>query len=227
MLDGIDVSKYQAKIDWKKTTAAAVQPPLAFAICRASYGKTVKDPFFTANWQGALDAGLVAGAYHFFVPASDAANGKTQAKLFLGQVRAACRPGDQNYLPAVLDIELPPGDVPVAQYITGFRHWLALVEADPLFAGMKSILYTSKSAWAALGNPAGFSDRPLWVADYSQNPPRLPKSWSSWSFFQYSESGQRANIGADVKNAAVDLDYFNGGADDLTKMTRGAISIGP
>jgi lysozyme len=204
---GLDVSKFQPSVDWAKVKAAGMQ----FVFIRASYGVgSNSEPTFKPHWQGAKAAGLIRGAYHFFVPADD---GAAQAQLFLSQMKSALAPGESVYLPAVLDVEAQPNGVSTAAYVAGVAAWLGAVEADPIFAGRTSILYTTASFWTSLGNPAGFGDRPLWVADYSQDPPRLPKGWTGYAFLQKSQSGQVDGIAGNI-----DLDFFNGDIDVLTAM---------
>ncbi len=207
-IPGLDVSKFQPTIDWAKVAAAGMQ----FAFARASYGTgAATEPTFKSHWQGAKAAGLIRGAYHFFVPADDA---EAQAQLFLSQLRAAIAPGENAYLPAVIDVEMQPDDVSAADYVAGINTWIAAVEDDPLFAGRKTIIYTTANFWATLGNPAGFSDNPLWVADYSQDPPRMPKGWASYAFFQKAQDGTVNGIAGKI-----DVDFFNGDIDVLTAMT--------
>lgn len=55
---GIDVSKWQTSIDWKKVKASGI----TFAIIRASYAQTT-DSRFVANIQGALAEGINVGVY--------------------------------------------------------------------------------------------------------------------------------------------------------------------
>jgi lysozyme len=204
---GLDVSKFQPKVDWAKVKAAGMQ----FVFARASYGISPQTEMtFKAHWQGAKAAGLVRGAYHFFVPADDA---HTQAKLFLSQMHSALVPGENAYLPAVIDVEMQPGSVSIANYVAGVKTWIAAVEADPLFVGRKTIIYTTASFWATLGNPVGFNDHPLWVADYSQDPPRIPKGWTSYAFFQKSQDSTVNGIAGKI-----DADLFNGDIDVLTAM---------
>jgi lysozyme len=205
---GLDVSKFQPSVDWAKVKAAGMQ----FVFARASFGVDAQtETTFKAHWQGAKAAGLIRGAYHFFVPADDAG---AQARLFLAQMRSALAPGENAYLPAVIDVEMQPGSVSIANYVAGIRAWITAVEADPLFAGRRTILYTTASFWATLGNPAGFTDHPLWVADYGQDPPRMPKGWASYAFFQKSQDGTVDGIAGKI-----DADFFNGDSDVLTAMT--------
>lgn len=206
---GVDVSKWQPDVDWAKIIKAGMQ----FTFVRASCGTTAaNEQMFVPHWRAAKAAGMkVRGAYHFFEPAQSAAD---QATLFLSQMRAALAPGETVYLPAVIDVEQQATGVSAANYVAGVKAWLAAVEADPLFAGRKSIVYTTQGFWAELGNPAGFSDRSLWVADFSKDPPRIPSGWASFAFFQKSQSGQVDGIPGDA-----DLDFFNGDIDVLTAMT--------
>jgi hypothetical protein len=52
------------------------------------------------------------------------------------------------------------------------------------------------------------------VANYGVTKPAVPKSWKTWSFWQYSEAGKITGIPYD----GVDLDYFNGTYEDLLKF---------
>ena len=63
---GIDVSKYQGKINWQKVAADGVE----FAFLRLGLrgyesGKLVEDETFAANIKGALDNGIKVGVYFF------------------------------------------------------------------------------------------------------------------------------------------------------------------
>lgn len=63
---GIDVSKYQTNIDWKKVKTSGVE----FVIIRLGYrgystGTLVEDPMFESHYSGAKAAGLRIGVYAF------------------------------------------------------------------------------------------------------------------------------------------------------------------
>lgn len=60
-LKGIDVSKWQGDIDWKKVRSAGVH----FAMIRAGYGKNNLDEKFHRNAKGAIEAGIQIGLYWF------------------------------------------------------------------------------------------------------------------------------------------------------------------
>ncbi len=61
MTKGIDVSENNGIINWPAVAAAGIK----FAIVRSSYGRYAKDEDFVRNVNGARDAGLQCGAYHY------------------------------------------------------------------------------------------------------------------------------------------------------------------
>lgn len=75
---GIDVSKHNGAIDWKKVASEGVK----FAIIRAGYGKyeEQKDACFEANITGALENGIAVGAY-WFCYALDAGDALLEAQV--------------------------------------------------------------------------------------------------------------------------------------------------
>lgn len=77
---GIDVSKWQNVIDWKKVKAAGIE----FAMIRLGYGsgagdKCRTDPFFVANMDGALANGIGVGVYFYSYALNAAAAAKEAA----------------------------------------------------------------------------------------------------------------------------------------------------
>src|SRR5277367_2557924 len=112
---GIDVSHYNGTIDW-----AAAARNASFAFIKATEGVHMPDPRFRANWQGAKDAGILRGAYHFFSPKED---GASQADYFLKSIDLAV--GD---LPPVLDLETAGAENP--RHVAGEAAcWVSAVQA--------------------------------------------------------------------------------------------------
>jgi lysozyme len=61
-------------------------------------------------------------------------------------------------------------------------------------------------------------DHPLWVADFkSAELPLIPAQWSTWTFWQFSETGTVPGI-----NSKVDMDRFNGTPADLQMLGKDA-----
>ena len=97
MTKGIDVSKHQGAVDWKKVKKSGVD----FVMIRAGYGKyeSQKDSMFEKNYSGAKAAGLSVGAYYYSY-AKSKTDAKKEAELFLKYTN-----GKQFDMPLALDIE--------------------------------------------------------------------------------------------------------------------------
>lgn len=213
---GIDVSYWNAGIDWPKVRAAGQR----FVFAKASEGDGYLDPTFDDNWRGAKAAGLLRGAYHFFRANLDA---KKQASKFIDYVKSM---NDDGELPPVLDIETGDGQSR-DKIIARAKTWLDLVEAA---FNRKPIIYSGQYflqdyfSEAGGGPPAWARDYPLWLAQYPNTyvegaQPYLPRGWFKWTFWQYSEKGRVNGI-----NAKVDLNLFNGSLEDLYRFAGSEIS---
>ena len=179
---GIDVSKWQGEIDWEKVAAAGVD----FAYVRASHGAK-PDGRAAANIDGALEAGLMVGAYHYLesgVPVD------AQVEAFLGVL------GDRDLqLLPVLDVEDEKLD-PAKCAIDCLR-WLDEVQEHHDEAPM---LYTMPEAAARLHLERAdlLKGFPLWVAHWGAAKPLVPKPWGTWACWQHSNKGRVAGITGDV-----------------------------
>jgi lysozyme len=196
---GLDVSHFQGTVDWPQVAQAGY----AFAFIKATDGITYVDPMFATNWAGAKAAGLLRGAYHFFEADDDP---QQQAANYLKNV--SLESGD---LPPVLDVEASStsSEVPTATIIDSIQAWLyAVAQAT----GRTPILYTNRTYWDSLGTEQ-FSGYPLWLAEYGVASPTLPQGWTSWAFWQFSQSGEISGIAA-----SVDLNLFQGSLQDLQQM---------
>ena len=195
-IPGIDVSHFQGTIDWN----AVVQDGKAFAFVKATEGLTYVDPQFHANWAGAKAAGLLRGAYHFYEPGDDP---RQQAEFFLETVQPG--PGD---LPPALDIEVSKGQS-ASEIVQGIQEWLSTVQRA---LGITPLLYTDRTFWNSLQTEE-FSAYPLWIADYGVTTPVLPAGWTSWTFWQSSETGTVPGV-----TGSLDLDLFQGSLEELRTL---------
>jgi GH25 family lysozyme M1 (1,4-beta-N-acetylmuramidase) len=204
---GIDVSYWQEEVDWQAVRGAGVE----FAFVRLSYGEVFKDPRFEENWARAKEAGLIRGAYQYFRPEQDPLE---QAQLFLDSI--AADPLGPNDLPAVLDVEQTDG-LSNATVRARMQVWLDAVEAG---TGKRPIIYSAAFMENVIGT--GFSEYPLWVANYTSKCPRLPNGWGDWVFWQSSESGKVAGVQGNV-----DIDHFNGTRAQLLAFASGGAAQDP
>jgi lysozyme len=207
---GIDVSFWNAGIDWPKVRAAGQR----YVFAKATEGDFYADPTFDDNWRGAKAAGLLRGAYHFFRSNVDP---KKQADKFINYVKSM---NDDGELPPVLDLETHDGQAK-AKIISRAKSWLDLVEEA---FDKKPIIYSGQFflqdhfSEAGGGPPLWAKDYPLWLAQYPNQyvpgmQPVLPRGWFKWTFWQYTDKGRVNGI-----NARVDLNLFNGTLEDLYRL---------
>lgn len=190
-IHGIDVSRYQERISWDAVHRMEVDYiKLGFVFIKATEGTGRTDPYFQRNWKRSKEAGMVRGAYHFFIATRD---GAEQAKNFVHSVKL--QSGD---LPPVLDVEKTFGVAP-ALLRKEVQKWCAYIES---YYGVKPILYTNADFYT--NYLQGYLDNyPLWVAHYLQ--PHQPRITRDWAFWQHSESGTVNGI-----YGKVDFNVFNG-----------------
>ena len=191
---GIDVSKFQPRIDWP----AARKSGVSFAFVKATEGGDLIDERFAENWRTAKASGIPRGAYHFYYFCR---TGKEQARWFIRNV-----PKDRSALPPVLDMEWnhksptcrkrPPPAVVRAQ----MKDFLDEVTRH---YGKRPIIYTTVDFFDRNGL-AAFGDHQFWLRSVASHPDdrygRHP-----FVFWQYSGTGTVPGIDGEV-----DLNLFNG-----------------
>lgn len=198
-IHGIDVSKYQDIIDWQSVQAMEVEKiKLGFAFIKATEGNGNKDRYFTRNWKKAKEAGMIRGAYHFFLATK---SGRTQAENFIENVTLV--PGD---LPPVLDVEQTYG-VSESRLRERVKEFLLIIENH---YGVRPIIYTNVDFYKQYLEE-GFDEYPLWVAHYLQK--ERPRIYRPWQFWQHSETGRVNGI-----FSKVDFNVFSGDSADFRKM---------
>lgn len=190
-IHGIDVSRYQQTISWEAVKKMRVHDiKIGFAFIKATEGARNWDPFFKQNWKKARKAGMVRGAYHFFIPWK---GGRLQAENFISKVTL-----ERGDLPPVLDVE-QLSSTSVIQLQTEIKEWLEVIEE---YYSVRPIIYTNADFYKRnLGN--NFDDYPLWVAHYLQ--PHQPRVARGWAFWQHNERGRVNGI-----RSRVDFNVFNG-----------------
>ena len=94
---GVDISHWQGKPDFVKMKKAGV----SFIYIKASQNMWY-DQSFKTNWEGAREAGLLRGAYHFYDMRDGSDTPKHQAEYFANLL--ADDPGE---LRPALDFECP------------------------------------------------------------------------------------------------------------------------
>ncbi|NOH04241.1 MAG: SH3 domain-containing protein [Chloroflexi bacterium] len=162
------------------------------------------DRDFKVNWRESKAAGLPRGSYWFYDSRIDP---KRQAEKW-----ASMFEGDFGELPLFGDFE----DTYNGPF-KGWRHWYTFLERTKELAPGKEIgVYTGYYYWRenteATGIPAAslnyFKQYPLWIANYGVASPLIPKPWTTWTFWQFTDNGDGTLYGVESLN--IDLNYFNG-----------------
>ncbi|KAF8602579.1 glycoside hydrolase family 25 protein [Ceratobasidium sp. AG-I] len=204
---GIDVSGYQPNVDWTAVKASGVE----FAYIKATESTTYTNPEFASQYNGAYDAGLIRGAYHFAQPADS--SGADQANYFLQN--GGRWSNDGKTLPGALDMEYAPsGDACYGLDVATMTAWIAdFVSTYQAATTRYPVIYTSTSWWTqCTGNSDAFgANSPLWVARYADEVGDIPAGWATWTIWQYADSGPNPG----------DQDVFNGDSAGLTKLASG------
>lgn len=169
-LDGVDVSHYQGEIDWARLREQGID----FAYIKATEGSSLTDDCFAANWQGAEEAGIHAGAYHFFSFDSEP---ETQAELYIETV------GDlTGRLIPVVDVEYygntrkhPPQK---EELVRDLERFLKLLEEE---YQVKPVIYTTQLFYEKYVK-GSFTEYPLWIRSVYIPPLGLGRSWQFWQY---------------------------------------------
>ena len=187
-IKGIDISKYQTGVDYKKVKADGVE----FAILRIGYtgygtGKRqAKDTLFETHYKGCRDAGIDIGGY-FFGRGVSAAEGKKEAEYVLSLIK-----GKTFEYPIFYDTEdtYYQAKATKAQNTAACKAFCDTIKA----AGYKTGIYASKSWFTDKLNDNELQAYDHWVAQY-YNKITYKGSYTMW---QYTSSGKVNGIKGNV-----------------------------
>ncbi len=189
---GIDVSSYQGKIDWKKVKSMKEDSVhITFAFIKATEGISSVDPYFQRNWREAPKAGIICGAYHYFIPRK---SGLWQARFFLQTVKF-----EEGDLPPVIDVEDLSGQTP-EKMRRELKDFVSHVEKK---TKVKPIIYSGLVFYRDYLK-GHFDGYPLWIAHYYQ-PELKMGAETKWFFWQHSDKARITGI-----NHVVDFNAFKG-----------------
>lgn len=185
---GIDVSRWQGTVDWKKVKAAKID----FAILRAGYGREAEqvDPTFLTNLKNAQAQGIACGAY-WYSYAKTVDEAKLEAALFLKTVK-----GQKFEFPLVFDIEEPD------QQALGKDAVSAIIDAfcsTVQKSGYYCVLYSYASFLNYFVTDAVLQKYDIWVAHTGTAKPAFTGDYGMW---QYSHNGAVDGIAG-----RVDMNY--------------------
>lgn len=182
VIKGIDVSKWNGDINWKKVKKSGMAN---FAMIRASYGYEDTDPMLKKNVKGCEDNDIPYGFYHYMY-AKSVSEAKKEAAYFLNVI--------QDYsptYPVVLDIEedfyKQMSKKEVTAIVTTFMEAMEN-------AGYYAMIYS----YAKFFDDNIIMDKiekyDIWVACWGDES-KLAENYSyHYGMWQYSETGKIAGI---------------------------------
>ena len=188
---GIDISKHQGKIDWKKVAADGVE----FAFIRVGLrgygtGEIVADAQFEANIKGAMENGIKVGVY-FFSQASNEEEASEEATFVLEQIASY-----DIDLPVVIDVEQVSDSSARMNQISVQQRTLNTIAFCDTVAekGYEPMIYHNLEMAALMLDMEALEDYGKWFAYYNGDM-YYPYDYKVW---QYSESGYVNGISGKV-----------------------------
>lgn len=198
---GVDVSSYQENTDFKKLKEQGVE----FAYIKATEGSNHVDVSFKSKWAAAKEAGILAGAYHYF---SYETSGSKQAYNFIDTVGNL----EGRLIPAV-DMELTLAEVnnppSKEEVVKGLKAFLAIVEEE---YGVKPLIYAQKDYYDKY-LADDFSSYPRWVRNVFY--PVWLDVGDEWTMWQYNDRGRLEGYGGEDFIDFNILNMMKGGLDAL------------
>lgn len=186
---GVDVSSHQGPIDWR----ALSNDDVRFAYIKATEGADFVDERFIVNWNAAREAGVLAGAYHYFTLCRP---GAQQAAHFLRTL-----PADRaGMLPPAVDLEQkePCRNGPtMANVEIEVRAYLDAVQRA---LGVRPILYTTRDFHDA--HLVRMRGEVFWLRSLYTPPTFRRREWVIW---QHHNLGRKAGV-----PGPIDLNAFRG-----------------
>ena len=188
---GIDVSRFQGKINWEKVKTAGVD----FAFIRVglrgtSEGKMLVDDTFEYNIKNATENGVDVGIY-FYSQALDEEEAIAEAQLVLDNIE----PYTVKY-PVVIDIESADSDTARTNVLTSddyekvARTFCEMVKS----AGYMPMIYGNVKSFTLLMDAIDVDDYGIWIAYYG-TPLYYPYHFDVW---QFTSKGRVDGIDGDV-----------------------------
>lgn len=188
---GIDVSKYQEKINWSKVANSDVD----FAIIRVatrgySEGDIIPDNTFETNIKGAL-ANKIGVSVYFLTQATSNEEAKAEAEFVLD----AIEPYKITY-PVVLDVEAVGGEKGRGNNLTVEERTEYCITFCEMIrnAGYTPMIYGNLKTFMLMLDMSKLEDYSKWFAGYTDTP-YFPYDFDMW---QYSDTGRIDGISEPV-----------------------------
>lgn len=216
IVNGIDVSKWQAEINWKKVKAAGVK----FVFIRCGYTSMSdkfsmnEDEYFKQNIKNAYNAGIEVGVY-YFSNSKTVSEAKKEAEKTLDLLE-----GYEHMitLPVVYDFEAFSNayrayGLPKSQITKNALAYFNIIQ----LAGFTPIYYGSPNVMDVWFDTVKLADYDCWLANYTTQTAYT----GDYVYWQYSSKGQVNGISGNV-----DCNFYYAPSDDSPSDDQ-EIAVGP
>lgn len=212
-LRGVDISQYDAPVDFARLKAGGIDFAIARCVREATLGI---DATFYGHVARAHGAGVIPGAYDFLSHGYASAH----AAAFIAAVKAAGGPAGMLL---ALDIEA------IGIVTADVNAWMSPVKAA--FPAQPIFQYGSR--YNVLGTSSSASNGPLWLADYGANPAgtwdavyaarggdaaaKWTTGFNGWpgpTIWQFGSKGVVPGLGRSIG----DIDAFRGTFEDMQAL---------
>lgn len=189
---GIDVSHHQGKMEWEKVKQWENRR-ISFAYIKTTEGATYIDKTYETNFNGAKQNNLLVGSYHYFRTTSSV---KDQFANFIKNVDKE----KQDLIP-LIDVE-ERSNWNDSEFHKNFQEFLDMVENH---FGSKPMIYTVNSFYNHYLS-GKYKSYHFLIGRYGKNPPNM-RDKSSWTVWQFSETGKVNGIPKDVDINVINKKY--------------------
>lgn len=202
---GIDISRYNTSINWKKAKQSGVD----FAFIKATEGRDDKDRRFDEYWKAAGKVGIPRSAYHFFY---FCAPPEAQARNYIRRV-----PKSQRSLPPILDVEWNPESPtctkrpPRKTVVNVLQRWLKHIEAH---YKQKPIIYTTPDFYEENFSNGALPGYQYWLRSVKAEP-KFIYGKRPWVFWQYTGTGSIPGI-----KGKVDINAYKGSRKEWNRWLK-------
>jgi lysozyme len=152
------------------------------------------------DWKERTQAkGIPYGSFHYWRVTS---NPEAQADYYRE------KSGITDF-PPIIDVEKYFNIGHYSRYVNSVKLRACIEQVKKNFNVKRPMIYTSASHWLELTGNADFTDCDLWVANYQVVTPKMPKPWTEYVMWQYTDRYAKR----------YDANWFNGDAKDLAEYT--------
>lgn len=153
------------------------------------------------------DTGIPFGSFHYWRVTKDA---EAQADYYREK-------SGINDFPPIIDVEKYFNLGHYSRYTNAKKLRKCVERIKINFEVKRPLIYTSASHWLELTGNADFTDCDVWVANYGRVTPAMPKPWTVYKMWQYT----------DRYKLRYDANWFNGNEEALASYINRAPPIKP